>query len=55
MKYITIRRPDYRDPKEMEQDLSCLYRMLGMKVNRNKTGLLVMTETHSYQLEVRNA
>tara|TARA_Y100001951_G_C11058577_1_gene139564 strand:+ start:243 stop:419 length:177 start_codon:yes stop_codon:yes gene_type:complete len=55
MKYITIKRPDYRDPKEMEQDLSCLYRMLGMKVNRNKTGLLVMTETHSYQLEVRNA
>jgi len=55
MKYITIKRPDYRDVNDMYQDLSGLYSNLGMKVKRNKTGLLVMTETHSYRLEIRNA
>jgi len=39
----------------MQQDMSGLFKVLGLKVKRNKTGLVVNTKTHSYQLEIGNA
>ena len=38
----------------MEEDMSGLFKVLGLKVKRNKNGLLVNTNLHSYQLEVGN-
>jgi len=38
----------------METDMSGLFKMLQLKVKRNKKGLLVNTKTHSYQLEIED-
>tara|TARA_R110001592_G_scaffold184752_1_gene428533 strand:+ start:437 stop:568 length:132 start_codon:yes stop_codon:yes gene_type:complete len=39
----------------MERDMSGLFKVLRMKVNRYKRGLIVNTNTHSYQLEIEDA
>jgi len=49
-----ISHPEYRKVKYMEEDMSGLFKMLGLKVKRNKNGLLVNTNLHSYQLEIGN-
>jgi hypothetical protein len=49
-----INHPEYRKINHMEEDMSGLFKMLGLKVKRNKIGLLVNTKTHSYQLEIGN-
>ena len=49
-----ISHPEYRKVKYMEEDMSGLFKVLGLKVKRNKNGLLVNTNLHSYQLEIGN-
>ena len=49
-----INHPEYRKINHMEEDMSGLFKVLGLKVKRNKIGLLVNTKTHSYQLEIGN-
>ena len=51
----TVQHPEYTNINHMKQDMSGLFNMLGLKVKRNKRGLLVNTKTHSYQLEIRDA
>ena len=51
----TYKHPEYDNVNHMQQDMSGLFKMLGLKVKRNKTGLVVNTKTHSYQLEIGNA
>ena len=51
----TYKHPEYDNVNHMQQDMSGLFNMLGLKVKRNKTGLVVNTKTHSYQLEIGNA
>jgi hypothetical protein len=48
----TVQHPEYTNINHMKQDMSGLFNMLGLKVKRNKRGLLVNTKTHSYQLEI---
>lgn len=49
-----FKHPEYTDISTMERDMSGLFKVLGMKVNRYKRGLIVNTNTHSYQLEINN-
>ena len=49
-----FKHPDYTDVIIMKKDMSGLFKMLGMKVKRYKRGLVVNTNTHSYQLEINN-
>jgi len=51
----TYKHHEYDNVNHMQQDMSGLFKMLGLKVKRNKTGLVVNTKTHSYQLEIGNA
>ena len=51
----TYKHPEYDNVNNMQEDMSGLFKMLGLKVKRNKTGLVVNTKTHSYQLEIGNA
>jgi len=51
----TVQHSEYDNVNHMQQDMSGLFNMLGLKVKRNKTGLVVNTKTHSYQLEIGNA
>jgi len=51
----TFKHPEYTDINTMKRDMSGLFKMLGMKVNRYKRGLIVNTNTHSYQLEIEDA
>jgi len=50
----TFKHREYSSIDHLEQDMSGLFKVLQLKVKRNKRGLLVSTETHSYQLEVDN-
>ena len=50
----TVQHPEYTNINHMKQDMSGLFKMLGMKVKRYKRGLVVNTNTHSYQLEISN-
>ena len=50
----TYKHPEYDNVNHMQQDMSGLFNMLGLKVKRNKTGLVVNTKTHIYQLEIGN-
>ena len=50
----TFKHPEYTEISTMERDMSGLFKVLGMKVNRYKRGLIVNTKTHSYQLEINN-
>jgi hypothetical protein len=50
----TISHPEYSKINHMETDMSGLFKMLQLKVKRNKKGLLVNTKTHSYQLEIED-
>jgi hypothetical protein len=51
----TVQHSEYDNVNHMQQDMSGLFKVLGLKVKRNKTGLVVNTKTHSYQLEIGNA
>ena len=51
----TFKHPEYIDVTIMKKDMSGLFKMLGMKVKRYKRGLIVNTNTHSYQLEIEDA
>ena len=51
----TFKHREYSSIDHMDQDMSGLFKVLQLKVKRIKRGLLVSTETHSYQLEVGNA
>ncbi len=51
----TFKHREYSSIDHMDQDMSGLFKVLQLKVKRNKRGLLVSTLTHSYQLEVGNA
>ena len=51
----TVQHPEYTNINHMKQDMCGLFKVLGLKVKRNKRGLLVNTKTHSYQLEIRDA
>jgi len=51
----TFKHSEYDNVNHMQQDMSGLFKVLGLKVKRNKTGLVVNTKTHSYQLEIGNA
>ena len=48
------KHPEYTEISTMERDMSGLFKVLGMKVNRYKRGLIVNTNTHSYQLEIED-
>ena len=50
----TFKHPEYTEISTMERDMSGLFKVLGMKVNRYKRGLILNTKTHSYQLEINN-
>ena len=50
----TFKHREYSSIDHMDQDMSGLFKVLQLKVKRNKRGLLVSTLTHSYQLEVDN-
>ena len=49
-----FKHPEYTEISTMERDMSGLFKVLGMKVNRYKRGLILNTNTHSYQLEISN-
>ena len=49
-----FKHPEYTEISTMERDMSGLFKVVGMKVNRYKRGLIVKTNTHSYQLEISN-
>ena len=51
----TVQHSEYDNVNHMQEDMSGLFKVLGLKVKRNKTGLVVNTKTHSYQLEIGNA
>ena len=51
----TFKHPEYTEISTMERDMSGLFKVLRMKVNRYKRGLIVNTNTHSYQLEIEDA
>ena len=50
----TFKHPEYTEISTMERDMSGLFKVLGMKVNRYKRGLILNSKTHSYQLEINN-
>ena len=49
-----FKHPEYTEISTMEREMSGLFKVLGMKVNRYKRGLILNTNTHSYQLEISN-
>ena len=49
-----FKHPEYTEISTMERDMSGLFKVLRMKVNRYKRGLILNTNTHSYQLEISN-
>ena len=51
----TVQHSEYDNVNHMQEDMCGLFKVLGLKVKRNKTGLVVNTKTHSYQLEIGNA